>query len=338
LKKNTILHVTNQENFLIADMNLLEIKKLKKYFPIKSGVFSRTVNQIKAVDGVDLNIGKGTTLGLVGESGCGKSTLGKTIIKLLNPTEGQIIFENTDITDFDTSTIRPLRKNMQMIFQNPYGSLNPRMNVESLITEGMEIHNLHNKGERRDVAIDLLEKVGLPKYSLNQYPHEFSGGQRQRIAIARALAVKPSFIVCDEPVSALDVSIQAQIVNLLLSLQNEFNLTFLFISHDLRVVKHISNIVAVMYLGKIVEIATSDEIYKNPLHPYTKILISAIPDIKKEKVNRKIVISGDVPNPIDPPSGCSFHPRCPIAEEKCKTTTPQLTDKGGNHMASCHLV
>jgi len=338
LKKNTILHVTNQENFLIADMNLLEIKKLKKYFPIKSGVFSRTVNQIKAVDGVDLNIGKGTTLGLVGESGCGKSTLGKTIIKLLNPTEGQIIFENTDITDFDTSTIRPLRKNMQMIFQNPYGSLNPRMNVESLITEGMEIHNLHNKGERRDVAIDLLEKVGLPKYSLNQYPHEFSGGQRQRIAIARALAVKPSFIVCDEPVSALDVSIQAQIVNLLLSLQNEFNLTFLFISHDLRVVKHVSNIVAVMYLGKIVEIATSNEIYKNPLHPYTKILISAIPDIKKEKVNRKIVISGDVPNPIDPPSGCSFHPRCPIAEEKCKTTTPQLTDKGGNHMASCHLV
>ena len=319
-------------------MNLLEIKKLKKYFPIKSGVFSRTVNQIKAVDGVDLNIGKGTTLGLVGESGCGKSTLGKTIIKLLNPTEGQIIFENTDITDFDTSTIRPLRKNMQMIFQNPYGSLNPRMNVESLITEGMEIHNLHNKGERRDVAIDLLEKVGLPKYSLNQYPHEFSGGQRQRIAIARALAVKPSFIVCDEPVSALDVSIQAQIVNLLLSLQNEFNLTFLFISHDLRVVKHVSNIVAVMYLGKIVEIATSNEIYKNPLHPYTKILISAIPDIKKEKVNRKIVISGDVPNPIDPPSGCSFHPRCPIAEEKCKTTTPQLTDKGGNHMASCHLV
>jgi len=338
LKKNTILHVTNQENFLIADMNLLEIKKLKKYFPIKSGVFSRTVNYIKAVDGVDLNIGKGTTLGLVGESGCGKSTLGKTIIKLLNPTEGQIIFENTDITDFDTSTIRPLRKNMQMIFQNPYGSLNPRMNVESLVTEGMEIHNLHNKGERRDVAIDLLEKVGLPKYSLNQYPHEFSGGQRQRIAIARALAVKPSFIVCDEPVSALDVSIQAQIVNLLLSLQNEFNLTFLFISHDLRVVKHVSNIVAVMYLGKIVEIATSNEIYKNPLHPYTKILISAIPDIKKEKVNRKIVISGDVPNPIDPPSGCSFHPRCPIAEEKCKTTTPQLTDKGGNHMASCHLV
>ena len=338
MKKNTILHVTNQENFLIADMNLLEIKKLKKYFPIKSGVFSRTVNHIKAVDGVDLNIGKGTTLGLVGESGCGKSTLGKTIIKLLNPTEGQIIFDNTDITDFDTSTIRPLRKNMQMIFQNPYGSLNPRMNVESLVTEGMEIHNLHNKGERRNVAIDLLEKVGLAKYTLNKYPHEFSGGQRQRIAIARALAVKPSFIVCDEPVSALDVSVQAQIVNLLLSLQDEFNLTYLFISHDLRVVKHISDIVAVMYLGKIVEIATSDEIYKNPLHPYTKILISAIPDIKKVKENRKIVITGDVPNPIDPPSGCSFHPRCPIAEEKCKITTPELTDKGGNHMASCHLV
>ncbi len=318
-------------------MNLLEIKKLKKYFPIKSGVFSRTVNYIKAVDGVDLNIGKGTTLGLVGESGCGKSTLGKTIIKLLNPTEGQIIFENTDITDFDTSTIRPLRKNMQMIFQNPYGSLNPRMNVESLITEGMEIHNLHNKGERRDVAIDLLEKVGLPKYSLNQYPHEFSGGQRQRIAIARALAVKPSFIVCDEPVSALDVSIQAQIVNLLLSLQNEFNLTFLFISHDLRVVKHVSNIVAVMYLGKIVEIATSDEIYKNPLHPYTKILISAIPDIKKEKVNRKIVISGDVPNPIDPPSGCSFHPRCPDCFARCDKEIPALLEIGETRKVACHL-
>jgi len=319
-------------------MNILEIKDLKKYFPIKSGVFSRTVNNVKAVDGVDLNIERGTTLGLVGESGCGKSTLGKTIIKLLNPTEGRIVFDNTDITDFDTAEVRPLRKNMQMIFQNPYGSLNPRMNVESLVTEGMDIHSLHNKPERKDVAVELLEKVGLQKYTLNKYPHEFSGGQRQRIAIARALAVKPSFIVCDEPVSALDVSVQAQIVNLLQSLQDEYDLTYLFISHDLRVVKHISDMVAVMYLGKIVEIASSEEIYKNPLHPYTKILISAIPDIKKSKENRKIVISGDVPNPIDPPSGCSFHPRCPIAEEKCRISTPELTDKGSHHRAACHLV
>lgn len=319
-------------------MNILEINDLKKYFPIKSGVFSRTVNNVKAVDGVDLNIEKGTTLGLVGESGCGKSTLGKTIIKLLNPTEGRIVFDNTDITDFDTAAVRPLRRNMQMIFQNPYGSLNPRMNVESLVTEGMDIHNLHNKTDRKDAAVDLLEKVGLEKYTLNKYPHEFSGGQRQRIAIARALAVEPSFIVCDEPVSALDVSVQAQIVNLLQSLQDEFHLTYLFISHDLRVVKHISDMVAVMYLGKIVEIATSEEIYRNPLHPYTKILISAIPDIKKSKENRKIVISGDVPNPIDPPSGCSFHPRCPIAEEICRKTTPELINKGSDHRAACHLV
>ena len=257
-----MLPVTNPENCLKADMNILETKNLKKYFPIKSGVFSRTVNYVKAVDGVSLDIKKGTTLGLVGESGCGKSTLGKTIIKLLNPTEGRIVFDNTDITDFDTATVRPLRKNMQMVFQNPYGSLNPRMNVESLVTEGMEIHDLHSKSERKDAAVDLLEKVGLEKYTLNKYPHEFSGGQRQRIAIARALAVKPSFIVCDEPVSALDVSVQAQIVNLLQSLQDEFDLTYLFISHDLRVVKHISDIVAVMYLGKIVEIASSEEIYK----------------------------------------------------------------------------
>ena len=331
-------HVINQESFTGADMNILEIKNLKKYFPIKSGVFSRTVNHVKAVDGVDLDIEKGTTLGLVGESGCGKSTLGKTIIRLLNPTDGRIFFNNTDITELNTSEVRPLRKDMQMVFQNPYGSLNPRMNVENLVTEGMDIHNLHDKAERRDAAIDLLEKVGLEKYTLTKYPHEFSGGQRQRIAIARALAVKPSFIVCDEPVSALDVSVQAQIVNLLQSLQDEFDLTYLFISHDLRVVKHISDMVAVMYLGKIVELATSEEIYKNPLHPYTKILISAIPDISKSNNEKKIVISGDVPNPIDPPGGCSFHPRCPIAQDICKNKTPELTDKGGKHLASCHLV
>lgn len=319
-------------------MNILQINNLKKYFPIKSGIFSRTVNHVKAVDGVDLKIEKGTTLGLVGESGCGKSTLGKTIIRLLEPTAGNIVFDGVDITDLSSREVRTLRKNMQMVFQNPYGSLNPRMNVESLVTEGMDIHHLHDKAQRKEAAADLLEKVGLEKFTLNKYPHEFSGGQRQRIAIARALAVKPTFIVCDEPVSALDVSVQAQIVNLLQSLQDEFKLTYLFISHDLRVVKHISDMVAVMYLGKIVEIASSEEIYKNPLHPYTKILISAIPDINKKGLDKKAVISGDVPNPIDPPSGCSFHPRCPIAEDKCRIDTPQLTEKGSGHRAACHLI
>ena len=319
-------------------MNLVKIKELKKHFPIKSGVFSRVINHVKAVDNVNLDIEKGTTLGLVGESGCGKSTLGKTVIRLLNPTDGKVIFDNQDITELNSSSLRPLRKNMQMIFQNPYGSLNPRMNVENLITEGMQIHNLYSKSERTNVAGGLLEKVGLTRSSLYNYPHEFSGGQRQRIAIARALAVQPSFIVCDEPVSALDVSVQAQIINLLTSLQQEFNLTYLFISHDLRVVKHISSKVAVMYLGKIVEISSSEEIYANPLHPYTKILISAIPDIVSKRANKKAFIIGDVPSPIDPPKGCSFHPRCPIAEEKCRIIEPKLNDKGKDHMVSCHLV
>lgn len=319
-------------------MNLVEIKRLKKYFPIKRGIFSRVVNHVKAVDGVDLSIEKGATLGLVGESGCGKSTLGKTVIRLLSATDGQIVFDGQDITNTGSSALRPIRKNMQMIFQNPYGSLNPRMNVENLITEGMDIHNLHDKSERKSVASDLLQKVGLAKSSLYKYPHEFSGGQRQRIAIARSLAVQPFFIVCDEPVSALDVSVQAQIINLLVSLQREFNLTYLFISHDLRVVKHISDQVAVMYLGKIVEVARSEDIYSNPLHPYTQVLISAIPNIMGKKISKKSSVAGDVSNPIDPPKGCSFHPRCPIAEEKCRNIEPELTDKGREHRVACHLV
>lgn len=322
-------------------MSLVEIKNLKKHFPVKSGLFARIIDHVKAVDGIDLNIERGSTLGLVGESGCGKSTLGKTIIRLLEPTDGQIIFDGRDITRLNTSALRHIRKNMQMIFQNPYGSLNPRMNVKSLITEGVDIHNLYSKSERASIASDLLNKVGLVNSSMDKYPHEFSGGQRQRIAIARALAVQPSFLICDEPISALDVSVQAQIINLLSSLQQEFNLTYLFISHDLRVVKHISNKVAVMYLGKIVEIASSEETYSNPLHPYTKVLISAIPNIKKKSKNtdRKYsFITGEVPNPINPPIGCSFHPRCPIAEEKCKTTEPKLIDHGQDHKVACHLV
>lgn len=276
-------HTASQTKDIDSKNLLVKIENLKKYYPIKGGLFSRMVNNMKAVDGVDLDIKRGTTLGLVGESGSGKTTLGKTIIRLINSTEGTIVYNGNDITELDSSGMRPLRKEIQMVFQNPYGSLNPRMNVGSLITEGMDIHNLYEKKERKEVAIDLLNKVGLSENSLSKYPHEFSGGQRQRIAIARALAVKPSFIVCDEPVSALDVTVQSQIVDLLQSLQDEFNLTYLFISHDLRVVKHISDVVAVMYLGKIVEIASSEEIYMNPVHPYTKTLISAIPDIKKIK-------------------------------------------------------
>ncbi|MYG82340.1 MAG: ATP-binding cassette domain-containing protein [Candidatus Dadabacteria bacterium] len=320
---------------------IVSIKGLKKYFPIRGGVFSRVSDYVRAVDDVELEIKRGSTVGLVGESGSGKTTLGKTVLRLLAPTAGKIFFEGEDITELDSAQIRPLRREMQMIFQNPYGSLNPRMNVGSLVSEGISIHNTVKKEERHEYETRLLGEVGLGADVMGRYPHEFSGGQRQRIAIARAISLHPKFVVCDEPVSALDVSVQAQIINLLKDLQKKHGLSYLFISHDLRVVKHISDLVAVMYLGKIVEIAPSDEIYSNPVHPYTRMLISAIPEIKRtrSKNGKEASISGEIRSLADIPSGCSFHPRCPLATEICSRETPRLEKKGTDgRSVACHNV
>ncbi len=320
---------------------IVSIRGLKKYFPVRKGVLSRVSDYVRAVDDVELEVKRGSTVGLVGESGSGKTTLGKTVLRLLTPTAGKIFFEGEDITGLDSARLRPLRREMQMIFQNPYGSLNPRMNVGSLVSEGISIHNTVKKEERGEFVTRLLGEVGLGTDVMGRYPHEFSGGQRQRIAIARAISLHPKFVVCDEPVSALDVSVQAQIINLLKDLQKKHGLSYLFISHDLRVVKHISDLVAVMYLGKIVEIAPSEEIYSNPVHPYTKMLISAIPEINRtgSKNGKEASVSGEIKSIADIPSGCSFHPRCPIATEICSRETPPLEKKGDDgRSVACHNV
>ena len=319
---------------------LMEVRDLQMHFPVSKGViFQSRVGDIKAVDGVSFQIMRGETLGLVGESGSGKTTLGRCILQLLKPTGGQVRFRGQDLTQLSGKEMRPLRRELQVIFQDPYGSLNPRMTVGSIVEEPLIIHKQGNREERRRRVGELFEVVGLNPSMMDRYPNEFSGGQRQRIGIARALAVNPTFIVCDEPVSALDVSIQAQVINLLSSLQERFDLTYLFIAHDLSVVRHISDRVAVMYLGKIVEITDRDKLYQDPKHPYTRALLSAvpIPDPVIEASRERIVLTGDVPSPIDPPAGCSFHPRCPFAMDVCREETPALKPTSEGHSVACHL-
>lgn len=316
---------------------LLEVKNLKKYFPIKKGIFSKTVAHVKAVDGVDFYVKNGETLGLVGESGCGKSTTGRVILRLLEATEGAVIFQGKDIMTLGKEELQEMRRNMQIIFQDPYASLNPRMTVGDIIGEALDIHGVAKGRKREEKILELLNEVGLRPQHIRRYPHEFSGGQRQRIGIARALALYPRFIVCDEPVSALDVSIQAQIINLMEELQEKFGLTYLFIAHDLSVVKHISDRVAVMYLGKIVELADKDELYESPLHPYTRALLSAIPIPDPELKRQRILLEGDVPSPVDPPRGCRFHTRCREAQDICREQDPEFKDVGDGHFVACHL-
>jgi oligopeptide transport system ATP-binding protein len=324
----------------VTSAALVEAKDLYKYFPIYAGLTSRHVADVRAVDGVSFTIQEGETLGLVGESGSGKTTIGRLLLRLLPVTKGEIDFEDRNILTMNRGDIRRLRRSVQIIFQDPFASLNPRMSIGEIVGEPIRIHGLAKGKDVDDRVRELLGLVGLQPYHANRYPHEFSGGQRQRVGIARALAVQPRFIVCDEPVSALDVSIQAQVINLLEDLQEKFKLTYLFIAHDLSVVRHISTRVAVMYVGKIVELASRDDLYENPLHPYTQALLSAIPipDPVVEKRRKRIVLTGDIPSPVNPPPGCRFHTRCPLAFDRCKTEVPPLREYAPGHFAACHWV
>jgi oligopeptide/dipeptide ABC transporter ATP-binding protein len=322
----------------INEKTLIEVRKLKKYFPVKSGILQRTRGWVKAVDDVSFVIEKGETLGLVGESGCGKTTLGRTMLRLVESTAGKVLIRGMNIFELGPQELKSLRRSLQIIFQDPYSSLDPSIPIGEQITEGLRIHKIGDEEEQREVLKELLQHVGLENYHAKRYPPEFSGGQRQRIGIARALALRPAFIVCDEPVSALDVSIQAQILNLLKDLQRDFNLTYLFIAHNMGVIEHISDRVAVMYLGKIVELAPRDQLFKNPLHPYTQALMSAIPSADHHRQKQRIILAGDVPSPLDPPSGCRFHPRCPAAFEPCPIDEPPFKEVSPRRWVACWLM
>ncbi len=316
---------------------LLKVEGLKKYFPVVSGFFSKVTGYVKAVDNISFTVKEGETVGMVGESGCGKTTAGRTIIRLIEPTEGKIYFKNKDIMQLKGQELKDMRKNMQIIFQDPYSSLNPRKTILEIVGEALEVHNIAKGKEKEDIVANLMEKVGLsPKY-INRYPHEFSGGQRQRVGIARAIALKPSLIICDEPVSALDVSIQAQVINLLIDLREEMNLSYIFVAHDLSVVKHISHRIIVMYLGKLVEMAETEELFAHPCHPYTQALLSAIPNPDPTNKSHRIVLTGDVPSPINPPSGCPFHPRCVRRKPICSKEEPPIQHRTGTHFYKCFL-
>jgi len=330
--------MTNQIRRLDEQSSLVQVKNLVKYFPVRGGLFQRVKAHIQAVDNVSFSIRQGETVGLVGESGCGKTTVGRTMLRLIEPTSGSVVFDGVDVMTLKGAGLKSMRRNMQIIFQDPYASLDPRIPVGESIGEGLRIHGIGTRRERAETTREMLSKVGLEEYHAKRFPHEFSGGQRQRVGIARALALKPRFIVADEPVSALDVSIQSQVLNILKELQKDFNLTYLFIAHNLSVVEHISDRVAVMYLGKIVEFAERQDLFRNPLHPYTQALMSAIP-IPDPTIRRKrIILQGDVPSPLNPPSGCRFHPRCPVAVDVCSVEEPVLREIHPDHWAACWLL